>query len=159
MTHWPVGTIRYLFLPTGTGSNLANLTLSSILKPFQGLTSDMILLYGLNTGSYHGFGGGHESGTPQTTTGAVTPGTRSNGGETDDAVAGGPSWDQIFLKTVPSLFTSGAGYANAICDARVDSFETSTQCLSYGYSTRSVAAATGGSGGACSTTRWPSSPG
>ncbi len=43
--------------------------------------------------------------------------------------------------------TPGAGYANAICDARVDSFETSTQCLSYGYSTRSVAAATGGTGG------------
>jgi hypothetical protein len=147
MTHWPVGTIKYLFLPAGTGSNLANLTLSNILKPFQGLTSDMILLYGLDSRSYHGFGGGHESGTPQTTTGAVTPGTRSNGGETDDAVAGGPSWDQIFLKLVPALQTSGAAYANAICDARVDSFETSTQCLSYGYATRSVAAATGGSGG------------
>jgi len=147
MTHWPVGTIRYLFLPTGTGPNLANMTLSNILKPFQPLTSDMILLYGLNSQSYHGFGGGHESGTPQATTGAVTPGTRSNGGETDDAVAGGPSWDQIFLKLVPQLLRPGAGYANAICDARVDSFETSTQCLSYGYATRSVAAATGGSGG------------
>jgi hypothetical protein len=147
MTHWPVGTIKYLFLPTGTGSNLANLTLSNILKPFAGLVNDMILLYGLSSSSYHGYGGGHESGTPQITTGAVTPGTRSNGGETDDAVAGGPSWDQIFLKLVPALQTLGAGYANAICDARVDSFETSTQCLSYGYATRSVAAATGGSGG------------
>lgn len=147
MTHWPVGTIRYLFLPTGTGPNLANMTLSNILKPFQPLVGDMSLLYGLNSGSYHGFGGGHESGTPQTTTGARTPGTRSNGGETDDAVAGGPSWDQIFLNSVPGLKTPGAGYANAICDARVDSFETSTQCLSYGYSTRSVAAATGGTGG------------
>ncbi|MEO5769522.1 MAG: DUF1552 domain-containing protein [Polyangia bacterium] len=147
MTHWPVGTVKYLFLPTGTGPNLANLTLSSVLKPFQGLTADMILLYGLSTQSYHGFGGGHEAGTPQMTTGAVTPGTRSNGGEADDAVAGGPSWDQIFLKSVPGLRTAGAGYANAICDARVDSFETSTQCLSYGYATRSVAAATGGSGG------------
>jgi hypothetical protein len=147
MTHWPVGTIRYLFLPTGTGPSLANMTLSNILKPFQPLVSDMSLLYGLNSSSYHGFGGGHESGTPQTTTGARTPGTRSNGGETDDAVAGGPSWDQIFLKLVPGLQTQGAAYANAICDARVDSFETSTQCLSYGYATRSVAAATGGSGG------------
>jgi hypothetical protein len=147
MTHWPVGTIRYLFLPTGTGPNLANMTLSNILKPFQPLVGDMSLLYGLNSSSYHGFGGGHESGTPQTTTGARTPGTRSNGGETDDAVAGGPSWDQIFLNNVPALKTPGAGYANAICDARVDSFETSTQCLSYGYSTRSVAAATGGTGG------------
>src|SRR5262249_45432210 len=52
-----------------------------------------------------------------------------------------------FLNTVPALKTPGAGYANAICDARVDSFETSTQCLSYGFATRSVAAATGGSGG------------
>ncbi|MBC8132443.1 MAG: DUF1552 domain-containing protein [Deltaproteobacteria bacterium] len=147
MTHWPVGTVKDLFLPSGTGSNLSNLTLSNILKPFQPLTSDMILLYGLNTIPYHGYGGGHEAGTPQSTTGALTPGTRSNGGETDDAVAGGPSWDQIFLKTVPGLNTSGAAYANAICDARVDSFETSTQCLSYGYSTRSVAAAVGGTGG------------
>ena len=55
--------------------------------------------------------------------------------------------DQIFLNNVAALKTQGAGYANAICDARVDSFETSTQCLSYGYSTRSVAAATGGTGG------------
>src|SRR5262249_41301699 len=35
--------------------------------------------------------------------------------------------------------TPGTGYANAICDARVDSLETSTQCLSYGYTTRSIA--------------------
>ncbi len=109
----------------------------------------MIVLYGLNSGGVGRFGGGHEAGTPQTTTGATTPGTRSNGGETDDAVAGGPSWDQIFLKNVPELYraASGAGYANAICDARIDSYETSTQCLSYGYGTRSVAAAQGGSGG------------
>jgi hypothetical protein len=147
MTHWPVGTIRYLFLPSGTGSALASLTLSGILEPFRPLLADTIGLYGLNSSSYHGFGGGHESGTPQTTTGARTPGTRANGGESDDAVAGGPSWDQIFLKTVPGLKTAGVGYANAICDARVDSLETSTQCLSYGYATRSVAAAAGGTGG------------
>lgn len=147
MTHWPVGTIKYLFLPTGAGASLSTLKLSSILEPFRGLLGDMSLLYGLTTTPYHGFGGGHEAGTAQTTTGAVTPGTRANGGETDDAVAGGPSWDQMFLKLVPALRTAGAGYANAICDARVDSFETSTQCLSYGYATRSVAAAAGGSGG------------
>jgi hypothetical protein len=147
MTHWPVGTIRYLFLPTGTGSSLAGLTLPDVLKPFQSVLGDTIVLYGLNSGGYHGFGGGHESGTPQATTGARTPGTRANGGETDDAVAGGPSWDQIFLKSVPGLATPGIGYANAICDARVDSLETSTQCLSYGHSTRSVAAAAGGAAG------------
>ena len=94
----------------------------------------MIVLYDLNSGGVGSFGGGHEAGTPQTTTGARTPGTRSNGGETDDAVSGGPSWDQIFLKKVPQLQTPGVGYVNAICDARVDSQETSTQCLSYDYS-------------------------
>jgi hypothetical protein len=142
MTHWPVGTISYLFAPTGSGSALSGLTLSNILKPFQtaGLLNDMILVNGLNSSAYHGAGGGHESGTPQTSTGARTPGTRANGGEQDDAVSGGPSWDQIFLKCVPGLKTSGVGYANALCDARVDSQETSTQCLSYGYATRSIAA-------------------
>ncbi len=142
MTHWPVGTVSYLFAPTGSGSALSGLTLSNILKPFQtaGLLNDMILVNGLNSSAYHGAGGGHESGTPQTSTGARTPGTRANGGEQDDAVSGGPSWDQIFLKCVPGLQTSGVGYANALCDARVDSQETSTQCLSYGYATRSIAA-------------------
>ncbi len=42
---------------------------------------------------------------------------------------------------------SGVGYVNAICDARVDSQETSTQCLSYDYKTQSTPAAQGGSGG------------
>src|SRR5690606_32823478 len=32
----------------------------------------------------------------------------------------------------------GVGYVNAICDARVDSNETSTQCLSYSYTTRQI---------------------
>jgi len=144
MTHWPVGTVRYLFLPSGATTLPTLLTQSNILKPFAPLMSDMSLFYGLSTQTYHGAGGGHEAGTPQTTTGANTPGTRANGGEADDAVAGGPSWDQIFLKNVPALATPGQGYANAICDARVDSFETSTQCLSYGYATRSIAAASGG---------------
>jgi len=75
------------------------------------------------------------------TTGASVPGTRSNGGEADDGAAGGPSFDQIFLNHVPALKTPGIGYVNAICDARVDSQETSTQCLSYGYTTREIAAA------------------
>ena len=165
MTHWPVGTQKYWFAPVAVGSNPnptlptlptaapngTNWDFSRILKPFgdAGLKNDMIVLYGLNSGGVGRFGGGHEAGTPQTTTGAATPGTRSNGGETDDAVAGGPSWDQIFLKSVPELdrAASGAGYANAICDARIDSYETSTQCLSYDYGTRSVAAAQGGSAG------------
>ena len=162
ITHWPVGTQKYWFVPVQVGSNPnpalptlptmapngANWDFSRILKPFgdAGLRNEMIVLFGLNSGGVGQYGGGHEAGTPQTTTGASTPGTRANGGETDDAVAGGPSWDQIFLKTVPAL-NKGLGYANAICDARVDSQETSTQCLSYSYSTRSTPAAQGGSGG------------
>lgn len=141
MTHWPVGTVRYHFLPTGSGTTY---TTSRILQPFEdaGLREDMIVLYGLNfRGIDGGCGGGHESGTPMSTTGASVPGTRSNGGEADDGAAGGPSFDQIFMNHVPELQSPGIGYANAICDARVDSQETSTQCLSYGYTTRSIAAA------------------
>jgi hypothetical protein len=141
MTHWPVGTIRYHFLPTGSGSTY---TTSRILQPFEdaGLREDMIVLYGLHfRGIDQGCGGGHESGTPMMSTGASVPGTRANGGEEDDGVAGGPSFDQIFLNHVPGLQTPGIGYANAICDARVDSQETSTQCLSYGYTSRTIDAA------------------
>ncbi|HEU5073770.1 MAG TPA: hypothetical protein VFU02_06345, partial [Polyangiaceae bacterium] len=41
MTHWPVGTIRYHFLPTGSGTTY---TTSRILQPFEdaGLREDMI---------------------------------------------------------------------------------------------------------------------
>ena len=142
MTHWPVGTVRYHFLPQGTGTDY---TTSRILQPFEdaGLREDMIVLYGLTmNGIDAGCGGGHESGTPMMTTGANVPGTRSNGGEADDGAAGGPSFDQIFLERVPELRKGDLKpYANAICDARVDSQETSTQCLSYGYTTRSIAAA------------------
>jgi hypothetical protein len=143
LAHWPVGTIRYLFLPGLDPSY----RLSRILEPFAnaGLGGDMSVLFGLSTAVYLGGGGGpHESGTVKTTTGAAVPGVRKNDGESDDAVAGGPSFDQIFLRHVPELQRSGVGYVNAICDARVDSFETSTQCLSYGYQRQTIAAANGG---------------
>jgi hypothetical protein len=141
MTHWPVGTMRHHFKPTGTGTGY---TTSRILQPFEtaGLRDDMIVLYGLShNGIGTGQGGGHEAGTPMMSTGANCPGTRANGGEEDDASAGGPSWDQILLNRVPALKRPGVGYVNAICDARVDSLETSTQCLSYSYDTRSIASA------------------
>lgn len=146
MMHWPVGTVHYQFKPQGSGRDF---TFSPILQPFEdaGLRDDMIILYGMDSNVGSGQGGGHEAGTPMATTGAACPGTRANGGEEDDAAAGGPSFDQIFLRNVPELQTPGVGYANAICDARVDSLETSTQCLSYGYTTRSIAAARGGAGG------------
>jgi hypothetical protein len=83
-------------------------------------------------------GGGHEGGTVLMMTGANSPGTRVNGGEADDAVAGGPSFDQILLKHAPGLATLGTGFANAIADARVESNEISTQCLSYSHTKQSV---------------------
>ncbi len=143
LTHWPVGTLRQRFLPMGKGSDY---TISPILKPFEdaGLRPDMTIFYGFSDRLTCPGGGGHEAGTPFTTTGCSAPGTRQNGGEGDDGVAGGPSFDQVFLKHVPELQRPGTGYANAICDARVDSQETSTQCLSYSYTTREIASANPG---------------
>lgn len=146
LTHFPVGTYRQSYLPKGSQTDF---TLSPILQPFESLKNDMIVLYGFQDKLTSPAGGGHEGGTPLTTTGANSPGTRANGGEGDDSVAGGPSFDQIFLKHVPNLKQSGAGYINTLADARVDSLETSTQCLSYGegipgtpdYRTRSIKAA------------------
>jgi hypothetical protein len=145
MMFWPVGTVRYFFLPEGTGQLGDPFTTSRILRPFEdaGLHDDMVVLYGLHmSGIGASCSGGSEGGVVLASTGADIPGTRSNGGEPDDAVAGGPSFDQIFLNRVPDLQRPGQGYANAICDERVDSFETSSRCLSYSYSTRAIEAAT-----------------
>jgi hypothetical protein len=144
LTHWPVGTLRQRFLPTGSG---ATYTPSTIIKPFEdaGLRGDMTVFYGFTDNHLKcPGGGGHEAGTPFTTTGCTAAGTRQNGGEGDDGVAGGPSFDQVFLKHVTDLQRPGQGYANAICDARVDSNETSTQCLSYSYTSRSISSANPG---------------
>lgn len=146
LAHFPIGTYRQSYLPTGGRTDF---TLSPILRPFEKLRDDMIVLYGLEDKLTCPGGGGHEAGTPFTTTCASAPGTRANGGEGDDGVAGGPSFDQIFLKHVPGLKQGAAGYINTLADARVDSLETSTQCLSYGegipetpnYQTRSIRAA------------------
>lgn len=135
---WPGGTIRYYFEPEGVGTGY---TTSRILQPFEaaGLRDDLIVLYGFAArGIDAGCGGGAESGTVMAVTGTNVPGTRENGGEADDGVAGGPSFDQIFLKNVPELQAPGRGYANAICDNRVDSYEVSARCLSYSYATRSI---------------------
>ncbi len=144
MTHFPVGTLRYAFVPDGSGNTY---TPSQITMPFEeaGLRDDMTIFYGFSDNHLRcPGGGGHEAGTPFTTTCTSAEGTRSNGGEADDGVAGGPSFDQIFLQNIPALQTPGAGYANAICDARVDSNETSTQCLSYSYTSRSIQSANPG---------------
>jgi len=138
MMHFPCGTARYHFVPASTapGDHVS----SRILAPFQVLSHKAITLYGMRH-NMTGTGGGHEDGTPFATTGANSPGTRENMGETDDGMAGGPSFDQIFLRRVPELQRPGLGYVNAICDARVDSYETSTQCLSYAYETQETLSA------------------
>ena len=144
LTHWPVGTLRHRFLPSGSGSTYVA---SPIIKPFEdaGLRNDMTVFYGFSDAHLRcPGGGGHEAGTPFTTTCCGAAGTRQNGGEGDDGVAGGPSIDQVFLKNVPGLQRPGQGYINAICDARVDSNETSTQCLSYSYTSRSISSANPG---------------
>jgi hypothetical protein len=154
MTHWPVGTIHYMWKPTGTGTTY---TTSPILKPFEdaGLRANMIAVYGLSIenakcGGAIPNGGGHEAGTVKVACGMASAGTRNNGGEHDDALAGGPSWDQILLKRVPALggtSLGASGFAAALCDARVDSFETSTRCLNYSYA-QDMTAGWGNGGGA-----------
>jgi hypothetical protein len=144
LAHWPLGTMKYRFVPQGTGSTY---TASPICQPFEtaGLRNDMTIFYGFSDGHLRcPGGGGAEAGTPFTTTGCSAAGTRKNGGEQDDGVAGGPSFDQVFLKNVPDLKRPGLGYVNSICDARVDSNETSTQCLSYAYETRQIESANPG---------------
>jgi hypothetical protein len=144
VTHWPNGTARTQFEPGGSGTGYVA---TPLLQPFidKGLRGEMIGLYGLNHSGITTRGGSSEGGTVAMMTGANSPGNRMNGGEADDAVAGGPSWDQILLKHVPALAPRdasgtiiGPGSVNAICDARVDSLETSTRCLSYDYATRLV---------------------
>jgi hypothetical protein len=150
---WPCGSIRHQYVPTGTGAAYtASTTVGEpgyIISPFA--TPELkphthiligFSMMGLNCPN----GGAHEAGTPFSTTGASGPGTRKNGGETDDGCAGGPSWDQILLAKAPGLKkeNGGRGYYNVICDSRVDSYETSTRCLSYDYTKQTIAAAVGG---------------
>jgi hypothetical protein len=151
MMHWPVGTIRDQFIPTGSGTSYVASKATPgpgyIISPFDTpeLRPHTIVLYGFNMDGIRGEGGGHEDGTPFATTGAHSPGTRANGGEDDDGCAGGPSWDQILLRHAPALSRRnamgtiiGRGFYNVICDRRVDAYETSTRCLSYGYEQRST---------------------
>jgi hypothetical protein len=154
MMHWPVGTIRNQFIPSGSGTSYTTSKMEQgpgyVISPFDTveLRPYTIILHGFNMDGIRGQGGGHEDGTPFATTGASSPGTRANGGEIDDGCAGGPSWDQILLQNVPELSKRneegtiiGKGYYNTICDRRVDSYETSTRCLSYGYETQSIGSA------------------
>ena len=151
MMHWPVGTIRDQFIPSGSGASYATSKVGQgpgyIISPFDTpeLRPHTIILHGFNMDGIRGEGGGHEDGTSFATTGSSSQGTRANGGEDDDGCAGGPSWDQILLKNVPALSRRndsgtiiGRGSYNTICDKRVDSYETSTRCLSYGYERQTI---------------------
>jgi len=156
LMNWPCGVMRSAFVPSNPGASwTASSTFGQpgyILEPFAAPELKPIstfiqnLTMGMNL--FRGQGGAHEDGTPFATTGADSPGTRSNGGEADDGVAGGPSWDQILLKNCPELSKKnemgtiiGKGFFNVICDKRIDSSETSTRCLSYGYTKVSITSA------------------
>jgi hypothetical protein len=139
LVFWPGGTIPYLFRPTGAGREYVP---SSILQPFEaaGLREEVAVLYGLRDTLTPAGGGGSEGGVVLRMTCVASPGTRVNGGEPDDSVAGGPSIDQILSKWVPELRprVPELGPLNVICDARVDANEISAQCLSYSYEQRTI---------------------
>ena len=151
MMHWPVGTIRNQFIPSGSGTSYATSKTGQgpgyIISPFD--TPELARTRSSCTASTWTASAARAAATRTApsfaTTGASSPGTRANGGEDDDGCAGGPSWDQILLKNVPALSRRneqgtiiGRGYYNAICDKRVDSYETSTRCLSYGYEQQTI---------------------
>jgi hypothetical protein len=151
LMHWPVGTLRNQFIPTGSGTTYTTSKTAQgpgyIISPFDTaeLRPHTIALHGFNM-SLSGQGGGHEDGTPMCTTGANCVGTRANGGEPDDGMAGGPSWDQILLKNVPGLAKRneqgtiiGLGSFNTCADERIDSHELSTRRLSYSYTKQTIA--------------------
>ena len=109
MTHWPVGTIR---VPVPADGHRAQPGQHDAVAhpqavPAAGRRHEPALRPHIARATR--FGGGHEEGTSADHDGARTPGTRRNGGEDDDAVAGGPSWDQIFLNTVPAAEGPGRG--------------------------------------------------
>lgn len=144
LTHWPVGIVAgsndSLWAPTSGSA-----TGSQALQPFvmNGLDGDLTVFRGIAISqlSSGGCAGSHEGGTPKMTTGLnLVPGCRASDSEGDDGVAGGPSIDQILLKNAPALQSplGGQGFANAICDSRVDTAEIGAQCLSYGYTQEPV---------------------
>lgn len=144
LTHWPLGIVAgsrdALWQPTS-----GSVTGSPGLQPFAdaGMDGDMTVFRGISTAhlSSGGCGGAQEGGQPKLTTGVdLVPGCRASDSEGDDGVAGGPSIDQMLLRNVPALQSplGGPGFANAICDSRVDTGEIGDRCLSYGYAKEPV---------------------
>src|SRR5687768_14405816 len=80
MMHWPVGTIKQQFIPSGTGTSYTTSKTAFgpgyIIAPFDTpeLRPHTSIMHGFNT-DFDGYGGGHEDGTPFCTTGANSPGT------------------------------------------------------------------------------------
>src|SRR5262247_2925929 len=68
--HYPIGTMGGAFKPSAAG---ALGTLPAMISPFEALKSDTVVLYGHRDGLSCPGGGGHEAGTPFTTTGANAP--------------------------------------------------------------------------------------
>lgn len=134
ITHHPVGTCRYAWNPSGSGTTY---TTSRILKPFEDamLRSDMIIVDGLTMRTIGGPGGGHEKGTVIMSTGTATRGTRTGQSEQDDPMAAGPSFDQVLLALRPELARPFPSLY-ALCDDRIDFQEISTRCMSYAMETR-----------------------
>jgi Protein of unknown function (DUF1552) len=135
LAQWPFGTLSYAFRPSAPGFDYA---FSPILTPFEaaGLREDMTVFFGLSDGRLRCPGAaGTEQGTVFMTTGCDGLGTRKNGDVAGDAIAGGPSFDQVFLRRVPLLSGASVPSVSVSCEARVDTFEVSTQCLSYDYRT------------------------
>jgi hypothetical protein len=135
VVHHPVGTIRTGWLCTGSGTNF---TFSEILKPFETamLKGDMVILDGINMESIPGPGGGHEKGTVIMATGAPTKWTRTGQTETDDAMAAGPSIDQLMLAKSTKLQGTSFKSLQALCDDRIDHQEISCRCITYSMDTR-----------------------
>src|SRR5262249_21744604 len=74
-------------------------------------------------------------------TGTPTKGTRTGQTEQDDAMAAGPSFDQLLLAIKPEL-ARPFPILYGLCDDRIDFQEISTRCMSYLMDTRPQAAAT-----------------
>jgi hypothetical protein len=130
VVHHPVGTIRTGWLCTGSGTNF---TFSEILKPFETamLKGDMVILDGINMDSIPGIAVGHEFGTVAMATGAPIKWTRTGQTETDDAMAAGPSIDQLLLSKSPKLQGTAFKSLQALCDDRIDHQEISCRCITY----------------------------
>src|SRR6185369_7973211 len=81
-------------------------------------------------------GGGHEKGTVVMATGAPTKWTRTGQTETDDAMAAGPSIDQLLLAKSTKLQGTPFKSLQALCDDRIDHQEISCRCITYSMDQR-----------------------